>query len=209
MSMTNQRKVRVYIDGFNLYHAIDAVCNPNLKWINYHKLSQSLLRSGEILDEVNFFTAVLRWNRDKQARHESFIAAQKAVGVRVHESNFKKSTKYCKNEDQWCDFHEEKQTDVAIAVKLVSDAMLAKFDRAILITADSDQIPAAKFVKESLNLELSLIYPPGRKQQARDLGNVVRDRAELTKGHIGTCLLPRTVLNTKGVAVAQRPAPYA
>ena len=50
--------VRVYIDGFNLYHAIEKTERIELKWLNLWNLSRGLLRPGEDLDEVHFFTAV-------------------------------------------------------------------------------------------------------------------------------------------------------
>jgi uncharacterized LabA/DUF88 family protein len=205
----NAALVRVYIDGFNLYHAIAAMKDPTLKWLNMWKLSESFLRSGETLDAVNFYTAVLNWQPDKQIRHRNYIAAQQAVGVTVHESNFKKSTRRCVAFDRNCKFYEEKQTDVAIAVSLTADALMGKMGRAVLITADSDQIPTAKFLQTVPGVRLSLIFPPGRKALARDLGGVIQDRHELTKGQLLTCRLPRTVLNGNGTPVAHMPSMYS
>ena len=202
------RAVRVYIDGFNLYHAICAYNDNSLKWLNYWKLSESLLRDRETLDEVNLFTAVLTWNHAKQQRHTNFLKACRAVGVNVHEANFKKSHRLCLTQNRECRFYEEKQTDVGIAIKMVSDAMVGKFDRAILITADSDQIPTARFIAEMPERRLSLLFPPGRASHARELGSVVPDRRELTVGQMRTCLLPRTVKDQSGKAVAHMPAIY-
>jgi len=89
----------------------------------------------------------------------------------------------------------------------VADAIAGNFRRAILITADSDQIPAVKFVL-SIGRKVSLVYPPGRGWQARDLGNAVGNRKELSEGRIATCLLPRIVRNNAGKAVAHMPALY-
>lgn len=206
--MTFNKKLRVYIDGFNLYHAICEQKDHKLKWINFWKLSESFLKETEILDEVNFFTAVLTWNSDKQKRHVNFLKACRAVGVTVHEANFKRSFRYCKSQDRSCKFFEEKQTDVAIAVKMVSDAIHGNFDRAILITADSDQIPAASMIVTTLQKHLTLLYPPGRQTIARDLGGAVTDRKELTVGQMCTCPLPRSVKNQVGKVVATMPALY-
>ena len=98
------KRVRVYIDGFNLYHAIASLNIPDLKWLNFWALSQSFLRQGEILDEVNLFTAVLTWNHDKQQRHVNFLKACRAVGVRVHEANFKQSHRLCTEKERRCKF---------------------------------------------------------------------------------------------------------
>ena len=71
--------VIVYIDGFNLYHAIADLGIQRLKWINLWDLSKSFLREGESLSAVNFYTAVLNWDPEKQKRHQNFIKAQKVL----------------------------------------------------------------------------------------------------------------------------------
>jgi uncharacterized LabA/DUF88 family protein len=200
--------VRVYIDGFNVYHAIDALQRPKLKWLNHRRLAESFVRSGERLDEVHFFTAVLRWDQAKQQRHVNYLAALRAVGVQIHESRFAKVDRRCRAFGKVCAFHEEKQTDVGIAVKMVTDAMAGKVDRLVLLTADSDQIPTAKFIKSLPKVSLTLIYPPNRGSHARELGNHIPDRYELTAGRLGTCIFPRTVKDASGKAVAFRPAAY-
>jgi hypothetical protein len=53
-----RKRVRVYIDAFNMYHAIVALGDHKLKWLNLWKLSESFLRVGESLVEVNFFPII-------------------------------------------------------------------------------------------------------------------------------------------------------
>src|SRR6185312_17046739 len=96
-SRTDMNRVRVYIDGFNIYHAIDALKRPYLKWLNHRRLAETFLRDGERLDEVHFFTAVLRWNADKQRRHVNYLAALRAVNVTIHESRFTKVERQCRD----------------------------------------------------------------------------------------------------------------
>lgn len=160
MQEDTRRRVRVYIDGFNLYPAIVELKDSRLKWLNFKKLAETLVRQTEILDEVNLFTAVLTWDQQKQQRHENFLKACAAVDVQVHRANFKRSYKRCLTFDRTCEFQEEKQTDVAIAVKMVADALSGSVDRVILITADSDQVPAVKFIRGLPNVEMSIVFPP-------------------------------------------------
>ena len=91
---------------------------------------------------------------------------------------------------------------------MVSDALRGDVNRVILLTADSDQIPAVKFLSTLQTVKVTLIYPPGRASHARDLGDQVPDRRELTVGRLLTCLLPRTVYDEGGRAVAFMPAVY-
>jgi hypothetical protein len=114
-------RVGVYIDGFNLYHAIVDLNVSKLKWLNMDALARTFLGEDDELVHVTFFTAVLTWEMEKQQRHKNYIVAQKASGVRVIESNFKKVTKHCRTMDRYCKRHEEKQTDVAFAMAAYSD----------------------------------------------------------------------------------------
>ncbi|MCA3724089.1 NYN domain-containing protein [Phenylobacterium sp.] len=204
-------RVRVYIDGFNVYHAISDLGESKLKWLNHYELAVTFLRQGEVLEEVNFFTAVLFWDAEKQRRHVNYLNALRASSVNVHEANFKKSKKYCRKHDRYCKFHEEKQTDVAISVKIMSDVMSGNVDRVILVTADSDQIPTAKTVVDHPNVTMTVVFPPGRKKAARDLGSIVdsKNRLELTAGRLRACTLPRTVYHPDGTTAATMPALYA
>ena len=199
--------VRIYIDGFNLYHAIEAIGDPALKWLNLKQVSQNLLRAGETLDEVHFFTAVWPYEAKKQKRHENFIAAQDAYGVIVHRGKFSKPRRWCEKEQKNCHFREEKQTDVGIAVKMISDALAGNADRMIIVTADSDQIPTAKAINAIDGPKLSLAFPPGRAQEARELGALIPDRIELHVERLLECRLPRSVIKS-GAVVATMPALY-
>lgn len=200
-------RVRVYIDGFNLYHAIEKLGKPELKWLNIWKVCEQHIRDGEVLDAVNFFTAIWPYDQAKQRRHKNFLAALRATGVAVHEGNFKRSDRVCYKHNRSCPFREEKQTDVSIAIEMVRDALSGEISRLILVTADSDQVPTAKMLA-GMGVSLTLIFPPGRGGEARDLGNHIPDRKELSVGQLLTCPLPRTVTDLEGRPVAFMPAGY-
>ncbi|WP_421904286.1 NYN domain-containing protein [Mameliella sp.] len=201
----------MYVDGFNLYHAIDDLGDDSLKWFDLWGFSKSLLRRDEFLDKVSFFTAVLSWDKAKRLRHSAYVSALSAKGVNVVNSNFKKQQKYCFEQDRYCKFREEKKTDVAIGVSIVADAMSGRFSRAVLITADSDQIPAVEVARaENPEAEFSLVLPPGRKGMARGLSSLfdVKGR-EITADRMRRHLMPRNVYDASGQLAATRPSNYA
>lgn len=209
MSSQNTNKLAVYIDGFNLYHAIDDLNKPRLKWLNLHALGKSLLRAGEELAKVQFFTTIVDWNIHKKMHHTAYVNALEAKGVVVTPGNFKQISKHCSKNNWMCPFREEKQTDVAIAVNLIGDAYTGVFTRAVLLTADTDQIPTLKWVLAHLpHISLTWLAPPGRMQQAREIGNLITDRSELTEGTLGTCRLPLTVTDKSGKYVCDCPQAY-
>lgn len=199
----------VYIDGFNLYHASAAYNDPKLKWLNFKTLAESFCRKNEYLEDVYFFTAVATWNKDKEIRHRNFIKAQKTYGVRVIESKFAKSRKFCIADEKYCKQYEEKQTDVAIAVTLMEDAVRSRMKRAILITADSDQVPLAQAMKRVFpEIAMTLAAPPGRSIMARELGGEIQDRVPIKLERLNAHHLPFHVRDSKGNIVATMPELY-
>jgi uncharacterized LabA/DUF88 family protein len=210
MSTPEPKNLAVYIDGFNLYHSIHDLKQPHLKWLNLFNLGTQLLRSGEILAKVHFFTTVVDWNAPKQTRHQTYLQALDAKGVRITHGNFKRATRHCSQHDRFCPFREEKQTDVAIGVEIIADAFKGVFDRMVLLTADTDQIPAVEMVKREFpKKEITWLAPPGRMQQARELGDLIPDRSELSAGMIRSCRLPHIVMDAEQNIVCSMPNEYA
>ena len=52
------RRVIAYVDGFNLYHSIDDLQKPYLKWVNLWALATSICGANETLTKVYQFTAL-------------------------------------------------------------------------------------------------------------------------------------------------------
>jgi hypothetical protein len=100
-------RVAAYIDGFILYHAIERLNDPLLKWANLRSLAASFVRDGETLDRVAFYTAYNTWDAGKRARHLNYVNALRHVGVEVVLSQFSKTTKACAATGNNCDFREE------------------------------------------------------------------------------------------------------
>ncbi len=140
-------KVISYIDGLNLYHAIDDLNRPHLKWVDLWALSQSLLRPGQELVAVNYFSAYATWMPGRYKRHRTYVAALKTKGVSIHLAKFKIREQKCNTCGATWKSREEKETDVSIAAHLVADALCDRFDLAFLITADSDLKPAIAAVR--------------------------------------------------------------
>src|SRR5690554_4941495 len=132
-----------YVDGFNFYHAVHDLGRPRLKWANLHAIAQSLVRPerDERLVGVKYFSAFATWRPDAYARHRQYVAALEATGVDVTMAHFKKKPRSCRAcSHQWTD-HEEKETDVRIALQILADAFDGLYDRAIIVSADSDLVP--------------------------------------------------------------------
>ena len=202
-------KTAFFIDGFNLYHAIDKLGKDHLKWLDMHKLAKSFLRDGETIHKVVYFTAYMQWNREKKRRHEQFIKGLESVGVECHISRFSRSTKYCEIGDRNCKTYTEKQTDVALAVGMLTSALIDDIDRLVLITADSDQVPTIKSIKQLAPLvSITVVAPPNRENQSRELRMAADEFKEISAGRLEQCLFPRNILDKSGNLVSVSPSKY-
>lgn len=201
-------RVGVYVDGFNAYHGIEALKEPCLKWLNYRSLASALVGDGQ-LERVVFYTAMTPWAADKRARHANYIAALTASGVEVVESIFSRPSKWCMKEQRYCKNYEEKQTDVAIAIDVLTDCFEDRVDKVMLVTADSDQIPLVARVRRLWPEKIVvLVAPPNRLKQARALGEVCSGVTELKAKLLRAHLLPDEIRKPNGKVVASIPPEY-
>lgn len=170
--------VNVYIDGFNVYHVIKSHINktskpwePKLKWCNLYKLAESYLKEDEKLWKVYFFTADSwlantrkKWVEYQKALNQSWVTVIKWQYSQIKRTFMhrmpvidfilnisipkEEKHKYIPKRLKYKTY-EEKRTDVNIAVKILEDAFLRNYDRAIIMSWDSDIVPAIESVKRN------------------------------------------------------------
>ena len=156
------------IDGFNLYHALDYRREYHkYKWVNLAKLSQCFVTDKkDSLEGVYYFTTLATWDPGKVARHRLFITAQETEGIKVVYGEFKRKDRFC----PLCRKHfravEEKQTDVNIAIYLFRLAVSDSYDKAIIISGDTDLTPAVKAVQATFPMkQIGVVLPIGRASE--------------------------------------------
>lgn len=199
----------VYIDGFNLYHGINELDKPHLKWLCLRTLANSFVSATDTIQSIVYFTAISTWDRAKADRHREYIAALEATGVEIVTSRFLPQRKFCHEKQRYCKFKEEKQTDVALALRVMADVHSGGPDAVILVTADSDQIPLIRHVRDiSPTTKITIAAPPNRLRQARELVSLADDHKKIKPSRLGACLLPQNVSDAQGRIVARRPAAY-
>ncbi len=199
--MKRKNRVICFIDGFSLYHAVDNLNEPKLKWLNLWELAQSLTHKEEKLTKVYYFSAYATWKPDRYARHRKYVRALKKFGVTPVFGHFKSKTKKCKNcGRKWIE-HEEKETDVQIALQLLQESFEDQYERAIIISSDSDLLPAIKMVLNKFETKSILVAPPpGRFEVSRGLRQETSSY-RITKSRIRGCLLPEVVTLNESEAV--------
>ena len=199
-----KKRTIAYIDGLNLYHALHDLKKPHLKWLNLWSLCESLLRKDDKLIEVNYYTTYAAWIPGAYHRHLAYVQALKAVGVNTVLGQFKDKHIKCHKCGQQFKTKEEKRTDINIAMGLVVGGMQNRYDRAILISADSDLGAALDAVRElEPDKEILVVAPPKRIRRARDLGSTF----ELNPSRIARHLLAPTYRDDQGQMIV-RPVQY-
>lgn len=160
------QKVITYIDGFNLYHSIDDLSRRNkslsyLKWQNLITLSKQFLSRNDILGNVYFFSAYPYWKPDFMQTHRDYIAILEDLGVKIVLGNFKEKKVYCNKCHATITKHEEKQTDVNIALQIMRDCYEGKCDCMQIVSADTDLATPIKFAKDK-GMQINIVLPPNR-----------------------------------------------
>src|ERR1700734_3192237 len=119
-------RVVAYVDGFNLYHGLKAGYRRRYHWLDLQALVRGLLRPGQELIEVQYFTARVRDNPDAELRQKLYLQALASHSrrVRLIEGRFQDKPRECLN----CG-----KTDVNIAIAMLADAVRDIYDTALLV----------------------------------------------------------------------------
>ncbi len=206
----HRERIICFVDGFNMYHALSALNQPHLKWLDLQRLFSRLTRSqSQIITQILFFSAYPTWKQDSYYRHRQYIKALSAHGVTPVMGQFKNKPKRClKCSTEWIS-HEEKETDVNIALALLDLAYKDRYDHAFLLTRDSDLAPAVRKVKENFSHKKVSVFSPFNYRHSSELLQACDDHKTINLTHIATSLFPEEIYDAGGNLVVRRPLEYS
>ena len=205
-------RVVAFVDGFNLYHAIDDLGKNHLKWVNLRKLCKHFAPTPQFeLREIYYFSACATWRPAAYKRHREYVRALCNAGVTPAMGRFKEKDRHCFNcGSRWKD-HEEKETDVNLALYIMLEAVKGSFDRLLLISGDSDLAPAIRTMRREFpDKSVRIISPVGRRY-SMDLLNAAGGKhhgKQMKPTHLERSLFNRKVTDTSGQLVSIRPKKY-
>lgn len=202
-------RVSFFIDGFNFYHSLESKSRyRKYKWIDYSKLVKFFVTSKDQIVDIIYFTSYAFWDQEKKKRHKILVDALRLRGVKIVFGKFKIRDKKCRICKSTYKIPEEKQTDINIAVKLMESAINDEFDTAILVTGDSDLVPAVEAMKRIFPAKrIGLLIPIGRS--SIELENTCDFKARVKEKHLISSQFPDTiVLDSKKGIVLQRPSSW-
>lgn len=205
-------RVECFVDGFNLYHAVAALKQPHLKWFNLRKLVETFIDPAQHdLRAVYYFSAFATWLPGPYARHQQYVEALKATGSTPVMGHFKEKNRECKSCGAKWVAHEEKETDVNIALWLLNEAYKDNFDEAFILSRDSDLTPVVRMVLEEFPKKRVKIISPPNAGHSKEMAKLVGPKklASIKPLHLERCLLPATVSDPDtGLVKARRPSEY-
>lgn len=193
-----------FIDGFNLYHALmgpkRGALGPLAKyrWLNLRKVVADFLDKGDSLDAIFYFTAYAFWDGTKVGRHKTYVRALASENISTVLGKFYEVDRFCRqcNGDYFA--WEEKQSDVNLATQIIHHAHLGGFEKAIVITGDSDICPAIKTVRETFpDKRITVLIPPGRK--AEELKGVAHSHHTISEDCLKRNQFPGFITDAKGL----------
>ena len=205
------QRVRMYVDGFNLFYGLRARGWRRYYWLDLHRLAENLLRPEQRLEAVRYFTTRVEHDPGdpgKQARQNTYLEALGTLpNMHIHYGYFQSKPQRCHNCGSAWRAYEEKMTDVNIAVELLGDAQDDAFDSAILVSGDGDLAGPLLAVRERYPTKCVVAaFPPKRSSVA--LINAATAHFTVGRGRFHNSQLPAHVTRADGFALA-RPSGWA
>jgi uncharacterized LabA/DUF88 family protein len=204
-------KIHFLVDGFNLYHALNYLEKAKdhdryhkYKWMSLTKLCSCFITKKDTVSGVDYFTTLVTWDMGKVARHKLFIKAQENEGVNVIYGEWKRKTRWCKLCHRHFPSKEEKQTDVNIALRLFQLAVQDRYEKAIIISGDTDMIPAVKAVQTTFpNKEIGVVIPIAKASE--DLKKVADFHYKMKEKHLKSSTYSDPLILSDGTSLACPP----
>ena len=200
------QRVAAYIDGFNLYYGLRSKGWRRYYWLDLHRLVKRLLRPGQQLVSVRYFTTRVvpePGDPDNARRQNTYLEALETLpDLTIRFGYFLPKERTCRQCGAILRTYEEKMTDVNIAVELLGDAQDDIFDTALVVSGDSDLYGPIEAVRRRYpHKRVIVAFPPDRASKK------LRSGPSFTIGRdaFRDSQLPDQVTNANG-HVLSRPA---
>jgi uncharacterized LabA/DUF88 family protein len=206
------------VDGFNLYHSLRAASEElggaPTKWLDLAGLLRSYLYAiggGAQVEQIFYFSALATHLEQRQpgvtVRHRNYIDCLKTHGVIPVLGRFKPKEVYCGTCRRTSIRYEEKETDVAMSVKLIEILHLDAADTIALVTGDTDLAPAVRTARALFPTKrFWFLFPYKRKN--KELAQIADGHINIKKARYLEHQLPPSVTLASG-RIVNRPASWS
>ena len=202
-----KQKVIVYIDGFNFYYGLKNISSRDSRWKKFYWLDivtffDKMLNDRQELVEVNYFSA-RPLDSSASKRQDLFFSANKLnPKFRLTLGKYLKKNILCKSCNNIIHSYEEKETDVRIATQIINDVYKNRCDITIIVSADSDIIPAVELIREINPAHKIFVYFPPLRHSV-SLSNCCDGIRKLSdyKARFNQSMLPDCVTLLNGTVI--------
>lgn len=201
--------------------------SPSWKWLDLMALSQRLVPADEV-NLIRYFTARLNSfgnSPERLQRQQTYIRAlQSRPRLEVHLGKFSaqqrwmplvqppgpKSRRLARLLGIRIRTHrdgnatikvwrlEERGSDVNLAAHLLMDAMRGDFDKAVVISNDTDLCEPIRIVATDFGLPVVVVNPRGHRHQAKELQRIATDKRNLRLQAVIASQLPSPLFDEFG-----------
>ena len=163
-ALTQKPRTIIYIDGFNLYYG--AVKGTPYKWLDLARFFR-LIRPNDDIQCIRYFTAMVHGpTKPNQEVYLQALATTPTVQTilgKFKNKNIKCAVPRCTySGTKFFKAPEEKRTDVNIAIFMLDDAYQDLCDNLVLVSGDSDLVPAIRMIRHRYPAKETTVYIPAR-----------------------------------------------
>ncbi|MEO8658257.1 MAG: NYN domain-containing protein [Bryobacteraceae bacterium] len=212
----------IYVDGFNLYFRMLA-SRPALKWLNFKKLAETLLRPTKVIVAAKCYTARVSGRLDPTApkRQQIYFDALATVPeISLYMGTFLTSEKFAglvmppefrprlTLGQPWPNVvkvikTEEKGSDVNLACHLLLDAFQNNFDVAAVLSNDSDLVEPIRIVTQVLGKPVELLSPVPNPAPTPNLVRVSSFQRRISVSDLAGAQFPDPIVRADGSIIAK------
>jgi hypothetical protein len=201
------KRVIAYIDGFNLYFGLKDKGWKRYYWLNIQAMVKSLLPPGQSLVCTKYFTSRVKYPADKRTRQSTFLDALNTLSdFVIFYGRYQLSDQECYHCHRIFKIHNEKKSDVNLAVEMLTDAFQDRFDVAFLVSADADlSAPVSKVKALFPEKYIVVALPPERS--SFELNSLASQVLPIGRAVLARSQFPDQVTTASGY-VLQKPVEW-
>lgn len=116
------------------------------------------------------------------ARHQQYLDCLRASGVKVELGRFKKKPTRCRHCLKSLRLREEKETDVAVGVKVLELFFTGEAEQVVIVSGDTDVAPAVRAAQRLFpGMPVCFAFPFARRNDELSQSKDVRTCIQITK----------------------------
>ncbi len=197
----------LYIDGFNLYYR--ALRGTPFKWLDLQQLAENLFPEDTV-NSICYFTALLEarpHDPTQPQRQQVYLRALRTLpGVQHFFGAFRSRNKRRPLVEPvpglpthvWVRDSEEKGSDVNLATRLLVDGFTGRYEQAVVVSNDADFAAAMRYVRDDLNLRVTVVNPDPRNSSPAALSGSATRVKRLWKSHLRKSQFSQTLVDQVG-----------